>query len=321
MTDAVLVTGATGLVGRALVGRLHRDGSTVVATARRQRHDWPADVRFVPRELASTTDWGEALRGCDRVIHCAARVHVMDERAADPDAEFRRVNVDGTLALARQALAHGVRRFVFVSSAKVLGEVSPYGRPFDSDSPRRPVDAYARSKAAAEEALESLTAGTGMSLSIVRPPLVYGPGVGANFATLIRWLRRGVPLPFGAITHNRRSLVALPNLVDLISVAASHPLAGGLSLLAADAEDLSTRELLVRTAAAMGCRARLIHVPPSILRSMALTFGHEALWQRLGESLQLDTSSARDRLGWSPPVSVDEGLRQTVASGDPGAQR
>jgi len=235
----------------------------------------------------------------------------MHEQAADPYVEFRRVNVEGTLQLARQAAVAGVRRFVFISSIKVNGEDTTQGIPFSPDGAREPKDAYGTSKCEAEQGLQALAAETDMEVVIIRPVLVYGPGVKANFLSMMRWLSRGIPLPFGAI-HNKRSLVALDNLVDLIVTCIDHPAAANQVFLVSDGEDLSTTDLLRRMASALGKPARLLPVPAWLLEFGARLLGKQDLAQRLCGSLQVDISKTRELLGWTPPVSVDEGLRKTA---------
>ena len=295
-----------------MVRRLASDGVPVRAAARRPLPALPAGVdQAVVGDLAADTDWAAALDGVDVVVHAAARVHVMNDDAADPLAEFRRVNVEGTLALARQAARAGVRRFVFLSSIKVNGEGTAPGRPFTADDAPAPVDAYGVSKLEAEQGLFALARDSSMQIVIVRPVLVYGPGVKGNFISMMRWLHRGVPLPLGAI-DNRRSLVALDNLVDLIVVAMRHPAAAGRVFLAADGDDLSTTMLLRRTAAALGRRARLLPLPATLLRLPARLAGREAMADRLIGSLQADIGAARTHLQWSPPVAVDAALAETA---------
>lgn len=309
----VIVTGATGFVGRALVTRLARESGWIVRAAHRGRTALSADVEQVAvSDLGPDTDWSDALNGCDVVVHAAARVHVMRDRAANPLAKFRAVNVDGTLRLAREAVAAGVRRFVFVSSIKVNGEATLPGRPFTSKDAPAPADAYGVSKREAEDELRALSRETGMELVIVRPVLVYGPGVKANFRAMIRWLYRGIPLPLGA-TQNQRSLVAIENLVDLLVRCLAHPAAVGETLLVSDAEDLSTTELLQRMSRALGRPARLFPVPPALIRAAAHLAGKRDLAQRLLGSLQVDTSRTRALLEWTPPVTVDAALARVAA--------
>jgi UDP-glucose 4-epimerase len=307
----VLVTGATGFVGAALVPALQARGWRVRAAVRSPGRT-AADEETVVGSLGEPFDWAPALHGVDRVVHLAARVHVMQDTAADPLAEFRRTNVAGTLALARAAADAGVRRFVFVSSIKVNGEGTREGVPFTADDPPAPVDPYGVSKREAEHGLFEIGRDTGMEVVVVRPPLVYGPGVKANFQAMMRWLMRGVPLPLGAV-RNRRTLVGIDNLVDLIATCLEHPSAAGEVFLAGDDEDLSTSELLRRLASALGVRARLLPVPAALLETAAALLGKRAVAQRLCGNLQVDIGKARRLLGWAPPVPVDEGLRRTAA--------
>lgn len=302
----ILVTGATGFVGKALCAELAARGRPMRAVSRK-----PAPGCFAIGDIDGDTDWTQALQGVTHVVHLAARVHVMDDRAADPLAAFRRANVDATLRLARQAAAAGVKRFVFASSIKVNGEQTLPGQPFTADDTPRPQDPYGVSKLEAEQGLLRLARETCMEVAIVRPPLVYGPGVGANFRSMLRWVQRGVPLPLAAV-RNQRTLVALDNLVDLLIVCLDHPAAANQVLLAGDAEDLSTPELLRRAAVALGARARLFPVPPGMLRWGAGLAGKAAVADRLCGSLQLDTAKTRRLLGWTPPVGVDEALRRTA---------
>jgi nucleoside-diphosphate-sugar epimerase len=235
----------------------------------------------------------------------------MDDTSSDPLVEFRKVNLDGTLALARQASAAGVRRFIFISSIKVNGEGTAPTQPYKAGDDSAPLDPYGVSKLEAEQGLRALATDTGMEVVIIRPVLVYGPGVKANFLNMMRWLHKGVPLPFGAI-HNRRSLVALDNLVDLIVTCIDHPAAANQTFLVSDGEDLSTTELLRRMGTALGKPARLLPVPSWLLETGAAMLGKQALSQRLCGSLQVDISKTRELLNWTPPVSVDEALRKTA---------
>lgn len=312
-TQRVLVTGATGFLGHALVAELLSRGAEVTAATRRDA-TLPAGARIARvGDLTANTDWSGAVQGCDAVVHCAARVHVMAESAADPIAAFRLANVQGSACLARAAIDAGVKRFVYLSSIKVNGERTERGRPFTEHDVPAPVDPYGVSKLEAEDALKAITRAAGIELVIIRPPLVYGPGVKANFLSMTRWLARGVPLPFGRITENRRTLVALDNLLDLITTTLTHPAAANQTFLAGDGEDLSTAELLRRTATALGKTARLIPVPTALLEGAAAVINRRDLWQRLGGSLQCSIAHACERLAWSPPLGVDEGLRRAVS--------
>jgi len=308
----ILVTGATGFVGRALCARLSLRHTLRISVRNRSHEKCGNGVDVIEAELSKDQDWCKALSGVSLVIHCAARVHVMSEDTNNPLAEFRRVNVDGTLRLALQAAEAGVQRFVFVSSIKVNGEHSQLGFPFTADQAPNPGDPYGVSKCEAEEGLRALSKETGMEVVIIRPPLVYGPGVKANFLVMMSWLSRGVPLPLGGVTENRRSLVFLDNLVDLIVTCIDHPDAANQTFLVSDDEDLSTSALLRRIAAAQGKRARLIHLPAGLIVMVARLIGRPGVAQRLCGSLQVDISKTKSLLGWSPPVSVDEGLRITV---------
>lgn len=311
-SQRVLVTGATGFVGATLVERLARSNVETVACFRGAEPCAQEGVRFV--RISGLSDYSaldSALEGVDVVVHAAARVHLMEDVATDPLAEFREVNVRGTLNLARQSAAAGVRRFVFISSIKVNGESTELNCPFRPDDIPRPSDAYGISKMEAERELRNLAIATGIEVVIIRPPLVYGSGVKANFQTMARWLTRGIPLPLGAI-DNRRSLVTLNNLVDLIVTSINHLAAGNETFLVSDDEDLSTTDLLRRMGLALGKPARLLPLPPSLLKLGAGMLGKADLAQRLCGSLQVDISKTRRMLGWSPPESVEQGLRQAA---------
>ncbi|MBH3396272.1 UDP-glucose 4-epimerase family protein [Pseudomonas monteilii] len=309
----VLTTGGSGFVGKVLLQRLAEGARWAPRALVRQlpaRQLAGVDYRSFS-ELTVVDVASGHFEQVDTVIHLASRVHVMHETAADPLAEFRRVNVEGTLSLARAAAQAGVRRFIFVSSVKVNGETTDGRLPFTADETPAPSDPYGISKREAEEGLRQLAAQTGLEVVIVRPVLVYGPGVKANFRSMMNWLSKGVPLPFGAI-HNKRSLVALDNLVDLLVTCIDHPAAANQTFLASDGHDLSTTELLQRLGKALGKPARLLPVPAAWLKGAATLAGKGGLAQRLCGSLQVDSGKARTLLGWQPPLDVDQALRATA---------
>ncbi|PCC98431.1 UDP-glucose 4-epimerase family protein [Halopseudomonas pelagia] len=313
MTMKVFLTGANGFVGRAIVERLSISSEhQLVAGYRSEVQNQQAGVSScqVP-DLDAAADWSGVLTNIDTVIHSAARVHVMNDQSADPLTEFRKVNVDGTLCLSRQAAAAGVRRFVFISSIKVNGEGTDNGRPYTAADTPTPQDPYGISKMEAEQGLRLIAQETGMEVVIIRPVLVYGPGVKANFRSMMNWLNKGIPLPLGRI-HNKRSLVALDNLVDLIVTCTQHPAAANQTFLVSDGEDLSTTELLTRMSKALDRPARLLPVPAGLLELGGKLLGKDAVMQRLCGSLQVDISHTRQTLGWVPPVSVDSALRKTA---------
>lgn len=305
----VLVTGANGFVGRALCRELHGRGHDVVAASRSGNVVVPCTTAVTVGTLDGATNWRDVLAGCDAVVHLAARVHVMHETEADASAAFRAVNTDGTLNLARQAAEAGVRRFVFASSIKVNGE----GRetPYSAADVAAPQDAYARSKWEAELGLCEIAASTGLEAVILRIPLVYGAGVGANFLRLMRTLDKGLPLPLGRV-GNRRSLVYLGNLVDAMALCLTHPAAANKTYLVSDGEDVSTPQLIRRLSAALGRTPRLLPVPPSWLCRAGRLLGKGPEMERLLGSLAVDSRAMREELGWTPPFSMEAGLAKTV---------
>lgn len=308
----VLVTGASGFVGQALCKEMLRQGWCVRAAVRQYSQLLNSAETIAIGNIDGGTDWTGALCGVDVVIHLAARVHVMHETAPDPLRLFREVNVAGTERLARCAVAAGVRRLVYVSSIKVNGEQT-FERPFSERDAAHPQDAYAISKHEAETALRQIAGETGMEVVIVRPPLVYGPGVGGNFVRLLGLVQRGVPLPFGSV-ENARSLIYLGNFVDALIACATHPATANKTFLVKDGEDVSTPELVRRIAFALGVKPRLLPVPPALMRwAGRLVGGKQAALDRLLGSLQVDDSRIRSELGWSPPFSMAQGLEETAA--------
>lgn len=309
----ILITGASGFVGSALVNKLAIDSKyKITAATRNVKSDFQKIVNFFPvGEFFDLVNWKASLADIDLIIHCAARVHVMREVAANPLAEFRRINVAGSFRLAEQAAAAGVKRFIFLSSIKVNGSGTKLGTPFCTEDIPAPLGPYAISKWEAEQGLLDISVKTGMEVVIIRPPLVYGPGVKENFAALLKLARSGIPLPLGSI-NNKRSFVALDNLLDFITLCAAHPLAANQIFFVSDGEDVSTSEMLRRMRKALQRPAYLIPIPGSFLKMAAALVGRRDMAIRLCESLQLDIRKNHELLGWKPPLSLDEGLRKVL---------
>lgn len=308
----ILVTGASGFVGRSLISRLVNDSLEVRACVRKGHFPLSDTVDVVDgHNLSDNTDWHNVLEGVGVVMHLAARVHVMKDKVADPLAEFRKVNVDGTLNLAQQAAMAGIKRFIFISSIKVNGEHTEKGRPFTENDAPNPQDAYGISKLEAEQGLLKIAQQTGMEVVIIRPPLVYGPGVKANFASMMKAIRRKMPLPFGSI-NNKRSFVYVENLVSLIVCCINHANAANQTFLVSDGQDLSTTELLRGCAVALNVNTWLLPVPKKIIEVAATLLGKRDVAQRLCGNLQVDITKTRTLLGWAPPITVEEGLKITA---------
>ena len=303
----ILVSGANGFLGSALLAQLRVKCVPVRAAVRTATNP----NQIVVGDINSSTNWQSALENIDTVIHTAAHVHVMKREGKNTLGLFRETNTEGTLNLARQAAKANVKRFIFISSIKVNGESTLPGKAFTADDKPEPEDPYGISKWEAETKLQQLAAESELEVVIIRPPLIYGPGVKGNFMRLIRWVDSGIPLPLGAV-KNKRSLVALDNLVGLILTCIDHPAAANQIFLAGDGEDLSTTELLQRIGRIMDRRIRLIPFPTGLLTFAASVLGQRAIAQRLCGSLQVDISKARSLLGWKPSVPVDEGLRKVV---------
>jgi len=320
---AILVTGSTGFIGHALCLSLAQFGYKTRCAVRNnselllsEGNGESIKNNFVVGEIGRSTKWLQVLQDIDTVIHLAARVHMMQNKNQDPLAAFREVNTAGTERLAGEASKAGVRRFIYLSSIKVNGEMTGRNekerkiRFSEVDIPD-PQDLYAISKWEAEQALQAISQETGMELVIIRPPLVYGPGAKENFLRVLRWLDKGMPLPLGAI-NNKRSLVALDNLVDLIITCIDNPAAANQTFLVADGEDVSTTELVRRLGRVLGKPARLLPVPEQLLKFSLNVIGKSDLSQRLCGSLQVDISKTKNMLGWEPPVSLDDGLMKTA---------
>lgn len=311
---AVLVTGATGFVGRVACAALHAKGWTVKAVVRDARGSAcraPSEAQpVIVDSIGPDTDWGSTLEHVEVIVHLAARAHVLKETAKDPVASFRRVNIAGTERLARAAAGAGVQRLVFVSTIKVNGEETP-GTPFTEDDPPSPQDAYGLSKWKAEQALRRVAAETGLEVVILRPPLVYGPGVKGNFLRLLELVNRGTPLPLGSV-RNRRSLVFVGNLVDAIIACATHPKAAGKTFLVSDDEDLSIADLISRIAQALDRPDPLWPFPPTLLRLAGNLLGKSEEARRLLGSLRVDSGRIRRELDWAPPYSTADGLARTA---------
>ena len=305
----VAVTGAAGFVGQSLCATLLARGISTRQIVRRK--STAAIDEVAVGGIGPETDWAIALDGVETLIHCAARVHLLSDPAVDPLATYRAVNVAGTRRLAEQAAALGVRRLVFLSSVKVNGERTPPGSPFSASDTPAPEDPYGMSKWEAEQELWRVAQQTGLEAVVVRPPMVYGPGVRANFLRLTKLVKRGVPLPLGAI-QNYRSLLGLDNLVDMLIRCIFHPAAAGQTFLVSDGDDLSTPELIRGLARAIGRPARLLPVPPALLRLGGNVTGRRAEIERLIDSLQVDIRHTCKTLEWNPPMTVDEGFQRAV---------
>lgn len=312
-SHSILVTGATGFVGKPLCERLLTTAKCVRGAVwiDEPSTNLPETVEPIRIEsIGPDTGWSEALAGIDIVIHLAARVHVMNDPSTDPLAEFRRVNVEGTKRLAIEAAKAGVKRLVFISSIKVNGEET--AAPYSSKSLPKPTDPYGISKWEAEQCLRQIESETGMEVVVIRPTLVYGPGVKANFYNLLKIIDSGLPLPFAAIT-NKRSLIFVGNLVDALASCAVHPAAAGKTFLVSDGEDVSTPELIRRIAHALNKPTRLFPISLAVLRVFGKITGKSAAVDRLLGSLMIDNSTIQQTLQWNPPFTMDEGLKQTAS--------
>ncbi|WP_201628765.1 hybrid nucleoside-diphosphate sugar epimerase/sugar transferase [Psychrobacter maritimus] len=309
----LLLTGATGFVGSAIQKRIVADGNYDLTIAVRSIKEQSEAVRIVKvDDLNTKTDWSEALKGVNVVVHSAARVHVMDDKSTDPLNEFRKVNVEGTLNLARQAVKAGVKRFIFISSIKVNGEDTELGKPYTEDSKPNPIDPYGISKYEAEQGLLELAENTPLEVVIIRPTLVYGENVKGNFHSLMKWTYKGVPLPIGGIKHNLRSLISVDNLVDFIVTCIEHKDAKNEVFLISDDDDISTADLLKEISKGLGVKNKAVNIPAKFINTAASAVGKSSVAQRLSGSLQVDISKAKTLLGWEPKYSTSESIQKTA---------
>ncbi len=307
----ILLTGATGFVGRQLLQELVKQQDLSLKIALRARGTdlvKPGISVFAPFDLSEQTNWRDALEGTEVVIHTAARAHILNEKAKDPLEEFRKINVEGTLNLARQAASLAVKRFIFISSIGVNGKSTPAHQAFSADDLPNPKDPYAISKYEAEQGLQELASKTGMELVIIRPPLIYGAGAKGNFQRLLFWLQKGLPLPLGAI-KNKRSFVSIENLNSLIINCISNPRAANQIFLVSDDEDLSTTDLLRRIGNLINKPARLLPIPQVVLKCATTMLGQKEMYERLCASLLINMTKTKELLDWKPQKTVNEALK------------
>lgn len=307
----ILITGASGFVGQAFLSRVQAEKHYMPTVVVRKKIETNQPIEQIIIENLANADWSGILPNTEIVVHIAGRAHILQKTSIESLQAFRAVNVEATLALARQALAAGVKRFIFISSIAVNGQQTD--KPFTELDQANPKSDYARSKYEAEQALQKLTANTSMELVIIRPPLVYGPKVKANFLSLMKWVKRGVPLPLGSVT-NQRSFISITNLVDFMYQVLEHPNAANQIFLVADKEQPSTPELLKKVAYYMDKKIYLVPIPVSLLKLAARVLGRQHMASQLCDSLRIDISKANKLLGWEPPIRMDEAIKQTVIS-------
>ena len=307
----IALTGSTGFLGKELLIKLGNKDVEIIQIGRSEDKKNNPDYVYI-KDFGSSSQFNLGIHKCDVVIHCAARVHCMNDNPSNPLEKFRDVNTYGTFNLAQQAAHAGAKRFIFISTIKVNGESTDLGLPFKSDDAFVPTDPYALSKYEAEIGLRKIAIETGMEVVIIRPPLVYGPGVKANFASMMKWMNKGVPLPLGGIKENKRSLVSLDNLVDLIITCIDHPNASNQTFLVSDDDDVSTSQLLANMAIALDVPNRLLPVPSAWFTLAAKLIGKSDISQRLCCSLQVDISKTKEMLNWQPPYSVAECMKKTA---------
>ncbi len=312
MPKSILLTGSTGFVGANLAKILSLKTDYIVKSVVRRAVNKEDGLYFEVGEINASTDYTRVISNTSIVVHCAARAHVMNDSIGNPLSVYREVNTDGTANLARQAAAAGVKRFIFISSIKVNGESTVLGKPFCSNNVAQPEDDYGISKAEAEQALFTIAKETGMEVVIIRPTLVYGAGVKSNFASLMNLVSKGIPLPFGCITKNKRSLVSVDNLVDLIITCIDHPKAANQVFLVSDDHDVSTSEMVRELAIALGKPTWQLPVPIWCYKLFGKLFGKSDIVDRLTGSLQVDISHTKETLGWKPPHTLQEGFKQTA---------
>ncbi|MGR5413680.1 UDP-glucose 4-epimerase family protein [Vibrio astriarenae] len=307
----VALTGTTGFIGGSLLERFASESIDVIKIVRGVDKANERDFCYV-KDIGPSTFYGLDKHKCEVVVHCAARVHVMNDSSADPQKEFKEVNTEGTLNLAREAIASGVKRFIFVSSVKVNGEITKINEPFKFSDDFKPMDFYAQSKADAEKQLFLLAQETGLEVVVIRPTLVYGPGVKANFAALMNLVSKGVPLPFGCIKNNRRSLVSVTNLVDLIVTCIDHPKAANQTFLVSDDYDVSTSEMVAQMAKALGKSSWQLPVPKWCYKCAGRVLRKQEVVDRLLGSLQVDIAHTKETLDWTPPQTLEQGFKHTA---------
>lgn len=307
----ILLTGANGFIGKVVADKLKKAGHYVIACARTSSSATLGDFHYID-QIDANTDWKVLLNSIDVVIHCAARVHIMNDDAEDPLGEFRKVNTIGTLNLAYQAQNAGVKRFIFMSSIKVNGEYSEFNRPFTTNVDCPPADPYAQSKYEAEQGLWEIANNGDMEVVVIRPTLVYGVGVKGNFLSLMKSINKGLPLPLAGIRHNKRSLVSVDNLCSLIERCISHPKAANQTFLVSDNHDVSTAELIDMIAKGLGVKNRALSMPPSIITLAAKLIGKPDIAQRLCSSLQVDISHTMNSLDWKPVITMQDAINKTA---------
>ncbi|HDY7739291.1 TPA: SDR family oxidoreductase [Vibrio vulnificus] len=305
----ILITGSNGFLGSSIVDRVQHKGVKLLDRGGDNKHSC---CEFFQHEINGHEDYRHALEDCNTVIHCAARVHVMSDKVDNPLMLYREINTSGTTNLAKQAVEAGVKRFIFISSIKVNGENSTGKVPFMASDPHSPKDDYGLSKSEAEKDLMQLGKASGMEIVIIRPTLVYGPGVKANFASLMNLVSKGIPLPFGRITKNERSLVSVDNLVDLIVTCIDHPKAANQVFLVSDDHDVSTSEMVRQMALALGKPTWQLPVPVWCYNLAGKLFNKSDVVDRLTGSLQVDIMHTKERLGWAPPQTLQEGFKKTA---------